>query len=144
MVWLPRLRTIPVRRILCVDDDPEVLQLLGRVLRQSGYVVDEAPTGAAARSAVAASPPALLILNVELPDMDGWTLLREIRAAPRTRSLPVLVLTGPAQDQADRAAALEADEFLTKPVSPTVVLGIVRELMGRVSQPRYDLPRTPA
>ncbi len=135
VVRLPRLRTAPLRRILCVDDEPEVLQLLGRVLREAGYTVEEATTGAAARTALADSPPALLILDIGLPDVDGWTLLREVRGTGRTRSLPVLLLIGPDQGQADRAVALEADEFLTKPVSPTVVLGIVRELMGRV--PRH-------
>jgi putative two-component system response regulator len=73
----------------------------------------------------------MAILDIGLPDLDGWEVLRRLRAEPRTRDLPVLVLTGMTEASAEKAAALGANEFLTKPVSTTVLARLVGDLLAR-------------
>ncbi len=66
--------------------------------------------------------------------MDGWQILMTLRAGAATRALPVVVLTGLGADQAEQAAARGADEFLTKPVSPSVLAGVVKTLLARARE----------
>ena len=111
-------------RIMIVDSDPNVRMLVDRYARIEGYEVLQADTGAGALALCRRIHPDFLIVSILLPDMDGFTLCRQIRAVS---TVPILILSSCAEE-ADRIRGLElgADDYLTKPFSP-------RELMLRVS-----------
>jgi len=116
-------------RILVVDDNPAALYATCRVLRSAGYEVLEASTGAA--GLVAAPKADLVVLDVNLPDMDGFEVCRRIRASPQTSRLPVLHLSATFTNSADYTQGFEAgaDSYLTRPVEPPVLIATVRTLL---------------
>ena len=126
--------------ILVVDDDPEIQQLLGYVLRREGHETIEALTGEDALKAVQRSAPDLVVLDLMLPGIDGFTVCERLRIA---RSMPVLMLTGRA-GEADKVRGLDtgADDYLTKPFSPAELLARVRALLRR-SNPLVQPPAQP-
>lgn len=126
--------------ILVVDDDAEIQQLLGYVLRREGHQVVEAPTGEEALRIIQRTAPDLVILDLMLPGIDGFTVCERLRLA---RSMPVLMLTGRATET-DKVRGLDmgADDYLTKPFSPTELLARVRALLRRAS-PQSMPPTTP-
>ncbi len=114
--------------VLIVDDVPANLSVLGEVLRASGYHVKVAISGAAALKIAAALPqPDLILLDVMMPDMDGYEVLRQLLSRAATRGIPVMFLTalGEPQDE-ERGLALGAVDYLTKPIQPSVVRARVR------------------
>ncbi len=111
------------QRILLVEDEPEIASYVTRGLIYEGYKVEHAATGAAALAAARERPPALVILDLGLPDLDGFEVARRLRAGP-----PVAILILTARDAvADRVAGLEggADDYLTKPFA-------FEELLARI------------
>jgi len=116
-------------KVLAVDDDPELLPLVAFVLRQGGYLVVEAPDARRALAAFEAEKPDLVVLDVNLPDLDGFEVCRRIRAVAPT---PILMLTVRA-DESDLVHGLDlgADDYLTKPFSPRTLLARVRALLRR-------------
>ena len=116
-------------RILIVEDEPAVSGFLEEALQESGYVTTVAPTSSAAAAAFAASAPDIVVLDVMLPDEDGFTVLRRIR---KESSVPVLMLT--ARDATDdRVKGLDAgaDDYLAKPFKLEELLARVRALLRR-------------
>ena len=113
--------------ILIVDDEPVNLSLLAHVLRPT-YQVRAANSGAEALRAAASLPtPDLLLLDVSMPEMDGYTVLRRLRDNPATRFIPVIFITALAAE-ADEEFGLElgATDYITKPIKPAVLLARVR------------------
>jgi two-component system OmpR family response regulator len=123
------------KRILIVDDDPELRELLRGYLGGNGYDVDAAEDGAAMRSRIAAAAPDLVILDLMLPGEDGLALCRELRAASATSSLPILMLTARGEDT-DRIVGLEmgADDYLPKPFNPRELLARIRSILRRAGE----------
>jgi two-component system response regulator MprA len=116
-------------RILVVDDDPKILSLLRRGLSFEGYTVTTAEDGPGALSAARDEPPDLVVLDVQLPGLDGIEVCRRLRAADST---PILMLT--ARDTVpDRVAGLDAgaDDYLVKPFAFDELLARVRALLRR-------------
>jgi two-component system catabolic regulation response regulator CreB len=130
-------------RILLLEDDPAIAGTVAFALQREGFAVDHVLLVGAARSGVAAAPPALAILDVGLPDGSGLDLCREWRQSGRDalRALPVLMLTARAEEL-DRVVGLElgADDYLTKPFSPRELVARVRALLRRAAL----LPQAPA
>ncbi|WP_327342876.1 response regulator transcription factor [Streptomyces europaeiscabiei] len=112
-----------MKRVLVVDDDPTVSEVVAGYLNRAGFAVDVAADGPAAVAGAAAQPPDLVVLDLMLPGMDGLEVCRRIR---RDGPLPVIMLTARG-DEEDRVLGLEvgADDYVTKPFSP-------RELVLRV------------
>jgi DNA-binding response OmpR family regulator len=121
-------------KILVVDDDQELAGLIGYALRQAGYLVVEAADGAAALAAFERESPALVILDANLPRLDGFEVCRRIRASSR---VPVMMLTVRSGEE-DQVQALDlgADDYLTKPFSPRTLLARVRALLRRSGEER--------
>jgi len=115
--------------ILVVDDDAEIRSLLGDYLDRNGYRVSTAANGRQLRSAVAASRPDLVILDLMMPGEDGLTLCRDLRAAS---SLPIIMLTARGEET-DRIVGLEmgADDYLAKPFSPRELLARIKSVLRR-------------
>jgi PAS domain S-box-containing protein len=127
---LPTAEQPRARRILVVEDERVQLRAVEDRLRQAGFLVDTAEDGEKALARLAAQVPDLLVLDLSLPRLDGWEVIRMLRADAATAHLPILVLTGLGVEHAERSVALGANEYLTKPVSETVLLNTVRALVG--------------
>jgi hypothetical protein len=116
-------------RLLVVDDNPSALYATSRVLRSAGYAVLEARTGAAALAAAADAD--LIVLDVNLPDLDGFEVCRRLRLREDTARIPVLHLSATFTNAGDRALGFDAgaDSYLTRPVEPPVLVATVRTLL---------------
>jgi two-component system alkaline phosphatase synthesis response regulator PhoP len=119
-------------RILIVDDDREIVRLVRGYLEQAGYRVLVAYDGHSAVEILRAEKPDLLILDLMLPDRDGWEITRMIRADEALSYLPILMLTARVDD-VDKILGLElgADDYVTKPFNPREVVARVRALLRR-------------
>ena len=104
--------------ILIVEDDEDLVRLATHWLERSGYAVEQVGDGPAALKRLAADPlPALVLLDVMLPKMDGFEVLRRIRAQARTRTLPVVMVTSFSRDKdAARGRELGANDYIVKPL----------------------------
>src|SRR5437870_12413029 len=118
-------------RIVVGEDDPSVAELVTLYLRNADFIVEHAATGAEARAKIDETKPALVILDLGLPDANGLDLFREIRQRADT---PVLALTARAED-VQKIEALEAgmDDYLTKPFNPKELVARVRAVLRRAA-----------
>ena len=118
-------------RVLVVDDDPQVLRLMRVNLELEGYDVVSAPDGEEALEAVLAERPDVVVCDVMMPGVDGLTVLRNLRANPRTSKIPFVMVSAKAQ-RADVKAALDmgADKYITKPFDPQDLLDAVENLLN--------------
>jgi len=116
--------------VLIAEDEPHLVESLTFILAREGYEVKTALDGEAAVQKIWASPPALVILDVMLPKMNGFDILKKIRADVALRSLRVIILTAKGQRQdRDTAEDIGADLFLTKPFSNKDVVDAVKKLI---------------
>jgi len=120
-------------RILVVEDDRDIAELVARYLERSGFEVDILSSGTQVLAAIASRPPDLLILDLMLPGVDGLEICRSIRSTTATRTIPVIMLTARAEES-ERIAGLEigADDYIAKPFSPNELVARVRALLRRV------------
>jgi two-component system, OmpR family, phosphate regulon response regulator PhoB len=120
-------------RVLVVDDEPDIAALVAYHLAKAGYRVATAISGAEAVDGAAGQGPALVVLDLMLPDMSGFDVLERLRADDATRDVAVLMLTA-RRDEADRirGLALGADDYLTKPFSPQELVLRVGAILRRV------------
>lgn len=121
-------------RILVVDDEADVLELVEFNLRQAGYEVSSVADGAEALKRARALQPALIVLDVMLPEFDGLEVCKLLRRDPTTARIPIIMLTAKASE-VDRVLGLElgADDYLTKPFSPRELLLRIKNLLQRQS-----------
>ena len=123
----------PGKSILLVDDDQDIRELLDIYLTRAGFQVRTVGDGAGFREALDGAASDLLILDVMLPDEDGFSLCRWVRQHPRFAQVPIIMLTA-SSDEADRVIGLElgADDYLGKPFSPRELLARIKALLRRV------------
>ncbi|MFA7175486.1 MAG: response regulator transcription factor [Kiritimatiellia bacterium] len=116
-------------RILVVDDEPNVLELLSLYLNREGFTVSTAADGKAAVQAFDSLQPDLVVLDIMLPEMDGWEVCRNIRGKSQT---PIIMLTA-RNDDYDRIIGLEmgADDYLPKPFNPRELVARVKAVLRR-------------
>ncbi len=109
-------------RVLVVDDDPAMRLLMGEALRLAGFDVEEAEDGEAALAAVSRRQPDVVLLDVIMPKLDGFSVCLELRKQPKTEHIPVLMVTGlDDTDSIRRAFASGATNFITKPINWTTL-----------------------
>lgn len=113
--------------VLVVDDDPSVRDALRALFERAGLVVKTAPNGRAALDLVKAEKPHLILMDYQMPEMDGVTACEALKADPDTRRIPVLLAT---RSQVDLAALTYADGFLVKPYRQDVLFSLVRKLLA--------------
>lgn len=125
-----------MKRILLVEDNAMNRDLTRRQLERSGYTVLTAPDGAAALSVVWIERPDLILMDLSMPILDGWTVTRQLKASPETRHIPVIALTAHAM-AGDREKALAAgcDEYETKPVRIERLLPKIAALLPPTARP---------
>jgi len=123
-------------RILIVEDDPDIAELVARYLTRAGFETECVVNGREALRIVSEKPPELMVLDVMLPQLDGLEICRVVRANPVTAGLPIIMLTARA-DESERIVGLElgADDYLAKPFSPGELVARVRALMRRARRP---------
>ena len=128
-------------RILVVDDDREILRLLRGYLEQAGFVVSVADDGVSALAVLRDLHPDLLLLDLMLPDMDGWEVTRRIRSDGVLAATPIIMITARVEDT-DKILGLElgADDYVTKPFNPREVLARVRALLRRQQRTQEMAP----
>ena len=121
-------------RILVVEDESAIVDIVCRALRRHGYETESAGDGDAALDKAATLRPDLVILDLMLPKMDGWEVCRRLRAMPETASTPVIILTA-RRDERDIIEGLEigADDYIKKPFSLAELVARVRALLRRTT-----------
>jgi DNA-binding response OmpR family regulator len=129
-------------RIAIIDDDAHVRELVAAVLAEAGYESVGYADGKAALEGMLATPPALVLLDIGLPGMDGLQVCRAIRGDPRTARLPVIMLTG-AVGEADQVLGFEvgADDYVTKPWQGRSLVARIRAVLRRSQAAGEDAPR---
>jgi len=119
------------RHILVVDDDPRNRKLEEALLRASGHVVRSIDSGKAALEAIAAYPPDLILLDLMMPGMDGFEVVRQLKVDPATRDIPIIMVTA-LDDDGSRArlSAAGVSDLLTKPVDRWALQACIDKLLG--------------
>lgn len=118
-------------RVLVVEDDPEINELVGAYARLAGFDYEPAATGQAALDKAAGLHPRLIVLDVMLPDIDGFEVCRQLKANDATRQIPVVILTAlEGAEYFRRSADCGATAFLTKPFDPDQLMAVIRDNAG--------------
>jgi len=126
----------PSTHILVIDDDPNLLLLLTKMLSRIGAETTTAETGSGGLNLLAKESYDLLILDLMLPDIDGYEILKRLRNNTRYDNLPVLILSARADpDAISKGLGLGADGYLTKPYLPNTLTSRVRTLLAQGRKP---------
>lgn len=128
-------------KILIVDDDIDSLKLIGLMLQRHGYEIVAANAGSQALSKASSDHPDLIILDVMMPDMDGYEVCRRLRANPETQAIPIIMFTAKTLVD-DKVQGFEAgaDDYLTKPTHPAELTSRVKAILARSASQRRPEP----
>ena len=121
-----------IKRILCVEDDQEMIDLIRLILGRRGFELKGATGGREGLRMVREELPDLVLLDLMMPDMDGWEVYQQMKADEKTRNIPVIVVTAKAQN-IDRVLGMHiahVDDYITKPFSPQELLNSVEKVLG--------------
>lgn len=128
-------------RILVVDDSSTVVAVLGKMLRQAGYEVAEAADGEQGLEAAIRDLPDLVFLDIVLPGMSGFAVLRALRRDPRSHHIPVIMISGNLRATEEfYGQRIGADDFMKKPFGRSEVFSRIQALVERGRLPRRGLP----
>ena len=116
--------------ILIVEDHPTMREAMKLILEHEGFEIREAPDGASAMTMVTQQPPDLMFLDLNIPGTSGVDVLTKIKADPSTASVRVIVVTATGEEGRSYAKSLGADEYFTKPFSPTALLQTVERVLS--------------
>jgi two-component system cell cycle response regulator DivK len=119
-----------MKRILVVEDQEDNRRILRDLLTRSGFAIDEAENGEDALESIARQRPDLILMDIQLPVLDGYEATRRIKSDPQLRAIPIIVVTSYALS-GDEAKAREAgcDAYVTKPYSPRQLLAKIKEYL---------------
>jgi two-component system cell cycle response regulator DivK len=115
------------KRILVVEDQPDNRQIIRDMLAPTDYEITEAENGEEALAAIAKQRPDLILMDIQLPIMDGYTATRRIKDDPALRAIPIIAVTSYVEDEKARAAG--CDEYVPEPYSPRQLLAKIRQYL---------------
>ena len=121
------------KRVVCIEDEPEMIDLVKLILSRKGYQVIGAMGGREGLEAIAREKPDIVLLDLMMPDMDGWEVYQKMKANDGTKSIPVIVVTAKAQS-IDKVLGLhiaKVDDYIAKPFSPQELLDSVEQVLNR-------------
>ena len=131
-------------KILIVDDDLDTLRLVGLMLQHQGYRIVAASSGAQAIALTQADKPDMVLLDIMMPEMDGYEVARHLRSNPTTSSIPIIMFTAKTQVD-DKVQGFEAgaDDYLTKPTQPRELFAHVKAVLARGKKPSATVTQAP-
>jgi DNA-binding response OmpR family regulator len=121
------------KRVVCIEDEPEMIDLVRLILGRKGFEVIGANGGVEGLEAVRRERPDLVLLDLMMPDMDGWEVYQQIKADDELRHIPVVVVTAKAQS-IDKVLGLhiaKVDDYITKPFGPQELLESITKILGQ-------------
>ena len=121
------------RRILCIEDEPEMIDLIRLILERKGFEVLGAVGGEEGLEAIRREKPDLILLDLMMPDVDGWEVYRQMKADDELKDIPVVVVTAKAQS-IDKVLGLhiaKVDDYVTKPFGPSDLLESVERILQK-------------
>ncbi len=125
------------KRVVCVEDEPEIIDLIRLILGRKGFDLTGATGGLEGLEAIRRIKPDLVLLDLMMPDMDGWEVYQQMKADPDLKHIPVIVVTAKAQS-IDKILGLhiaKVDDYVTKPFGPQELLQSVERVLGGNTQP---------
>ncbi len=120
-------------RVVCIEDETEMIDLFSMILSREGYQVVGAPGGLQGLQTVEDTQPDLILLDLMMPDLDGWEVYQRLKSNPKTMSVPIIVVTARAQS-IDKILGLhiaKVDDYITKPFSPAELLASVEKVLSK-------------
>ena len=127
------------RKILVVDDDPTMVKLINVNLKLNNYSVVEATSGEQALDVLSKEPLDLVVLDIMMPGVDGWEVLKRIRGNTETQEMPVILVTAKTQDSdVIRGWELGADEYVIKPFNPLLLVEVIKMVLDRSYDERLE------
>ncbi len=120
------------KRVVCIEDEPEMIDLVRLILGRRGFSVIGANGGVEGLETVRREEPDLVLLDLMMPDMDGWEVYQQMKADPTLREIPVVVVTAKAQS-IDKVLGLhiaKVDDYITKPFGPQELLESVEKILA--------------
>ncbi len=126
----------PTRRVVCIEDEPEMIDLVKLILSRKGFQVTGAMGGREGLEVIARHNPDLVLLDLMMPDMDGWEVYQKMKADDAMKTIPVIVVTAKAQS-IDKVLGLhiaKVDDYITKPFGPQELLESVEKVLNRQEQ----------
>ncbi len=122
-----------------MDDDPTMVRLIKVNLKLNEYEVLEATSGEQALEIISKEPLDLVVLDIMMPGVDGWQVLKHIRSREETKELPVILVTAKTQDSdVIRGWELGADEYIIKPFNPLLLVEVIKMVLDRSYDERLD------
>jgi len=122
------------KRVVCIEDEPEMIDLVRLILGRRGFEVVGANGGLEGLALVASVKPDLVLLDLMMPDMDGWEVYQRMKSDEALRDIPVVVVTAKAQS-IDKVLGLhiaKVDDYITKPFGPQELLESVEKILGPI------------
>jgi DNA-binding response OmpR family regulator len=119
-------------RVVCIEDEPEMIDLVRLILGREGFEVVGAPGGIEGLNIIEDLQPELVLLDLMMPDMDGWEVYQRMKSNPNTSRIPVIVVTARAQS-IDKVLGLhiaKVDDYITKPFGPAELLNSVAKVLS--------------
>ena len=119
-------------KVVCIEDEPEMIDLVKLILGRRGYDVVGAMGGREGLEAIERESPELVLLDLMMPDMDGWEVYQQMKSHENMKSIPVIVVTAKAQS-IDKVLGLhiaKVDDYITKPFGPQELLDSVEKVIG--------------
>lgn len=120
-------------QVVCVEDEPEMIDLFALILKRRGFEVIGANGGHEGLEVIKKQKPILILLDLMMPDMDGWEVYQQLKADEETKDIPVIVVTAKAQN-IDKVLGLhiaKVDDYISKPFSPNELLESIDQVLAR-------------
>ena len=118
------------KRILVVEDQPDNRQIIRDMLADTGYEIAEAENGEEALAAIAKARPDLILMDIQLPVMDGYAATRRIKTDPALKSIPIIAVTSYVSGEEKKAREAGCDDYVPKPYSPRQLLAKIRQYLS--------------